>query len=256
VIRIHKPSAPPAILRARGQQVTRNICAAYDRGKRHFDFDRSIYAAASVKNALLKAQHGTCAFCESKITHVEYGDVEHFRPKAGFQQRPKDTLDTPGYYWLAYEWGNLLFSCQLCNQSFKRNLFPLHNPRRRARCHRDNLQAERPLLLDPSAMDPETILSFREETAYAPNRIRLGRTTIELLGLNRPELREARRERFELIQMLLLAKARYVRHLTASPSSPELHAELTQLKARLAKMTHESAEYAAMARAACAALSS
>ena len=251
MIRIHKPT-PPAILRTRGQQATRNLCAAYNRGKRAFDCDRTIYAASSVKNALRKAQHGKCAFCESKITHVEYGDVEHFRPKAGFQQRSTDMLETPGYYWLAYEWSNLFFSCQLCNQSFKRNLFPLSNPRRRARSHRDNLQAERPLLLDPSAMDPETVLSFREETVYAINGNRLGRTTIDVLGLNRQELREARRECFEVIQALLLAKARYARHLTASPSSPELHVELAHLNARLAKMTHASAEYAAMARAACA----
>lgn len=252
MIRIDKPSTPPAILRTRGRQATRDLCAAFDRGERSFDFDRTIYAAASVKNALQKAQHGKCAFCESKFLHVGYGDVEHFRPKSGFQQRTKDRLVRPGYYWLAYEWSNLFFSCQLCNQSFKRTLFPLLNPRRRARSHHDDLQSERPLLLDPSMVDPETVLSFREETVYAINGNRLGRTTIDVFGLNRQELREARRERFELIQLLLLAKARCVRHLSASPSSSELLDDLARFNAKLAKMTHETAEYAGMARAACA----
>jgi uncharacterized protein (TIGR02646 family) len=252
VIRINKPSLVPDILRARGRQATRDLCDAYESGERIFDFDRTVYAATSVKKALLKAQHGKCAFCESKITHVEYGDVEHFRPKAGFQQRAKDRLVRPGYYWLAYEWSNLFFSCQLCNQASKKNLFPLRNPRRRARSHRDDLQTERPLLLDPSMVDPETVLSFREETVYAINDNRLGRTTIDVLGLNRQELREARRERFELIQLLLVAKARYLRHVTTLSASTELLDELAQINMRLARMRNETAEYAAMARAACA----
>jgi hypothetical protein len=57
-----------------------------------------------------------------------------------------------------------------------------------------------------------------------------------------------------LIQVLLLAKARYVRHVTTSSASTELLEELTQINIRLAKMTHETAEYAGMARAACAGL--
>lgn len=255
MIRIHKPNTPPVTLRTRGQQAMRDLCAAYDRGERRFDFDRSIYAAPAVKITLQTAQHGKCAFCESKFTHVGYGDVEHFRPKAAFQQRAKDKLVRPGYYWLAYEWSNLFFSCQLCNQSFKRNLFPLRNPRQRARIHRDDLQVERPLLLDPSMVDPETILSFREETVYAISGNHLGRTTIHVFGLNRKELLEARRERFEIIQSLLLAKTLCVQRLKASPASPELLEALAQFGARLGKMTHETAEYAGMARAACGASS-
>ena len=121
MIRIVKPITPPSILHTRGRQATRDLCAAYEQGERTFDFDRTLFAAPSVKTALQQAQHNKCAFCESKFVHVGYGDVEHFRPKAGFQQGADDTLVRPGYYWLAYEWSNLFFSCQLCNQSFKRN---------------------------------------------------------------------------------------------------------------------------------------
>ena len=75
MIRIKKPKQPPAILRTRGRQATKRLCksydcspAAYKSGKKSFasrDFDSSVYGAASVKNALRRAQHDKCAFCES-----------------------------------------------------------------------------------------------------------------------------------------------------------------------------------------------
>ena len=145
-----------------------------------------------------------CAFCESKIGHVAYGDVEHFRPKAGFRQRPTDPLTKPGYYWLAYEWANLLLSCQICNQRHKRNLFPLQAPEARARSHRDDVGRERPLLIDPSKADPERHISFRSEVAYAVEGSVLGKTTIEALGLNREVLRERRMELLVKLEDLII----------------------------------------------------
>ena len=60
-------------------------------------------------------------------------------------------MEQPGYFWLAYVWENLFFACQLCNQTFKQNLFPLANPtKRRARSHMDDLSAEEPLLIHPA----------------------------------------------------------------------------------------------------------
>src|SRR5207248_2896103 len=84
---------------------------------------------------------------ESFFAHTGYGDVEHFRPKGGYKQRETDELKRPGYYWLAYAWDNLFCSCQLCNQRFKRNLFPLRDGRRRARSHTHKLDKEQPLPL-------------------------------------------------------------------------------------------------------------
>ena len=99
MIHIQKPNAAPRILRNRGVTQTDADEAAYDgapqdyrSGTKTFQFNRDIYAAKSVKNALLKAQHDKCCFCEAKVTHVAYGDVEHFRPKADFRQNPNDPL--------------------------------------------------------------------------------------------------------------------------------------------------------------------
>jgi hypothetical protein len=44
--------------------------------------------------------------------------VEHFRPKSV-------------YWWLAYCYDNYAFSCQLCNQKFKSDAFPLEDEGRR-----------------------------------------------------------------------------------------------------------------------------
>ncbi len=116
MIRVDKPRTAPKILREQassGPKTTAALKKAYDSGQREFEFKSSIYAAKSVKSHLIRAQHGKCCFCESKITHVDYGDVEHFRPKSAFRQKSSDSLEKPGYYWLAYEWDNLFLSCAL-----------------------------------------------------------------------------------------------------------------------------------------------
>lgn len=170
MIRIDKPSAPK-ILRDRGAAATAENRESFDatptqykNGTKKFDFSSGIYGAKSVKNALLKAQHKKCCFCESKVAHVAYGDVEHFRPKGGFRQLPDDALGRPGYYWLAYEWENLYFSCQLCNQRYKKNLFPLKNPTQRARSHRGDVSREETEFIDPGKADQHNLSVFEKNT--------------------------------------------------------------------------------------------
>ncbi|HTU92088.1 MAG TPA: hypothetical protein VMF69_18535, partial [Gemmataceae bacterium] len=219
MIRIHKSSTPPAILRQRGRREAQRLKALYDaspdeyiQGKT-FPIDRTIYGATAVKEALRKDQHEKCAFCESKFSHVGYGDVEHLRPKRGYKQHGRDRLRYPGYYWLVYEWTNLFYSCQLCNQRFKKNLFPLQNPHRRARCHHHDISAEKPLLVDPAAVDPSLFVTFRNEYARPLKRNPIGRRTIAVLGLNRKELIEVRRDRLRTIRVFLQMRARLERHI-------------------------------------------
>ncbi len=246
MIRIRKPDTAPRILRNRGVTQTDADKAAYDgapqdyrSGDKTFDFKRSIYAAKSVKNTLRKAQHDKCCFCEAKVTHIAYGDVEHFRPKGGYRQDPDDPLSRPGYYWRAYAWENLFFSCQLCNQRYKKNLFPLRNPGQRARSHHDDSAAEEALFIDPGTMNPEEFISFRQEYPYAVDDSDLGRMTIDALGLDREALAERRRDR---LAALLLVKA------LAESESPEAD----DARDYLHRSIQDSAEYAAMARAALA----
>lgn len=249
MIRINRPSQPPGILRKQGAQATQELCDAFAAGVRDFTFYARIYGAKSVKAALRKAQHDKCAFCESRFTHCGYGDVEHFRPKAASSNAESDELTRPGYYWLAYQWANLFFSCQLCNQRFKRNLFPLKNPRRRARSHQDSLDQEQPLLIDPAVTDPADDLGFRKEYVYARNGGRRGQTTIDVLGLNRAELVEVRRDRLKVIQLLCEARNLLAAEVVRDPSAWNLAAQLQKVDNELKTRTKDSAEYAAMVRA-------
>jgi uncharacterized protein (TIGR02646 family) len=256
MIRVTKPAQAPAILRNRGRTATEALCAAYDlspeeyaNGLILFEFDSGLYGAKSVKNALRKVQHDKCAFCESRFTSTSYGDVEHYRPKAGYVQHDGDDLSRPGYYWLAYEWANLFFSCQICNQRFKRNLFPLKDPARRARSHQDSLDGEEPLLIDPGRDDPQLHLGFREEYVYAINGGQVGRATIEALGLNREEIVEQRRD--YLRPLKLLREARDT--LAAIPTAqrrPKQQNLLERIDAELAEYVKDQAPYTTMARAA------
>lgn len=157
-----------------------------------------IYNDARVKQQLRADQHDKCCYCESYFSSTSYGDVEHFRPKAGYQQAAADTLRKPGYYWLAYEWRNLYFACQLCNQRYKGNLFPLANPAERATTHQHPLAAERPLLPDPAIEDPAAHLTFDQDTAVALDE--RGEACIRVFGLDRPELIRQRLDKLKALR--------------------------------------------------------
>lgn len=66
----------------------------------------------SGKDVIRKESVGKCAYCETPFAVAGHGDVEHFRPKST-------------YWWLAYCLDNHLFSCQICNQTFKSDEFPI-----------------------------------------------------------------------------------------------------------------------------------
>jgi uncharacterized protein (TIGR02646 family) len=251
VIKITKPTKAPAILLSRGSRKRTGHCddyllhkAEYDAGKRTFAFDAAIYGSETVKHALIKAQHGKCCFCERKTG--QDGDVEHFRPKAGYRQTPKGPLLRPGYYWLAYDWDNLLLACSACNQRHKRNLFPLTDPDQRATSHTDDVTQEAPLFLQPAQQDPELHIGFRKEIPYAINGSPTGKATIKALGLDRELLNEVRRDR--------LAELIFLRKVVGQEAKLSASAEGKQIvqdaKTFLSMAVTDVGEFAAMARAA------
>jgi hypothetical protein len=106
---------------------------------------------------LWERQHHKCAYCEN-VEQRKRNDVEHFRPKARAARMP-GSAETHGYWWLAWRWENLLFSCRNCNQSSaggrgKLDKFPLEEGSGVLRAEQDPYGAargvERPLLIDPS----------------------------------------------------------------------------------------------------------
>jgi uncharacterized protein (TIGR02646 family) len=246
MIKINKPAEAPDILKARGKALRAALCrqylrnkSKYDSGTKSFDFNRDVYGDSTVKKVLKNVQHDKCCFCESKITHVAYGDVEHYRPKAGYRQNKKEELGRPGYYWLAYDWNNVYLACEMCNRRWKANLFPLKDDTKRARCHKDDIEAEEPLFVNPGIENPEEFIGFREEVAYSVSNSDKGKHTIEGLQLNRMELVERRKDKYDLLKALHDIMA-------LTPALPESR----KAQVLLNKAIADDAEYAAMIRCA------
>lgn len=249
MIRIDRPAEAPRILATRGKNQTEKLCQDYDAAsaeyasrKRSFAFSEKLYGDRTVKEALVQAQHGKCCFCESK-TGMD-GDVEHYRPKAGFSQGNGAPIEGPGYYWLAYRWENLLLACSICNQRFKRNYFPLSDAAKRTRSHHDDVSQEDPLFINPCERDPEELISFRREIPYAIDGSPYATATIEALGLNREILNERRRDRLEML------KALYTVVMSADRIPEDEQQMVNDARRILAHATSADAEFAAMARAA------
>lgn len=189
------------------------------------------------KPLFIAAQYRKCAFCESSVTNVVPGDVEHYRPKAGITRLPADrtrwgrerpdsgnregrhaeVVSEWGYHFLAYEWNNYLFACDRCNRAWKGNLFPLAGPVTCERPTPESLAGEVPLLLNPYEGDDPTqhLMFLRDSKGNAlfgqigPREIApevespLGRATIDTCHLDRPGLADARREKADQLAALL-----------------------------------------------------
>lgn len=137
-------------------------------------------------------QYHKCAYCECYF-NGDYGAVEHYRPKSRYQNAVGDPLQL-GYWWFAYDWENLLYSCSECNTSYKRCLFPLADPRQRDIANK-SIANEQPLLINPVITDPKDHIVFNQD--FAIGITDEGRTTIDVFKLNdRPLLREHRLEKW------------------------------------------------------------
>ena len=126
------------------------------------------YKHREIKKALTSMFHGKCAYCESAITHIDYGHIEHFKPKG-----------TPAYYELAVDWDNLLLACGRCNGAENKGAkFPL--------------AAQGGPLVNPVKERPSRHLRFdfdpKLKIANILGITRRGETTQKILGLNRPAL--------------------------------------------------------------------
>lgn len=157
------------------------------------------------------AQKGKCGFCEGPVLGLQYGDVEHFRPKSEVSELNEDpnswgheevwkstvigrtfksTLTKPGYWWRAYDWHNYLLSCQICNQQWKGSLFPVVLNQRVL--DPESQTEEQPLLLSPfEDFEPAEHFKYGRlgEISGLSDK---GRATIITCGLDRPSLRLAR----------------------------------------------------------------
>ncbi len=171
----------------------------YRSGQKRMAFDEKGYNAGTIKSALSRDQHGKCCYCEAKFDHAYTGDVEHYRPKGAVTGPGGRSV--PGYYWLAYAWDNLLFACAICNQTYKRDQFPLVRETDRARHHGEPLDAEAPMLIKPSGpIDPRDHIRFNLDVPVGLTEN--GTETIRITGLDREKLTLKRLTHLRLMDTL------------------------------------------------------
>ncbi len=165
-------------------------------GSRH-RFSDHVYGHDSVRGELRKVYRNKCAYCEGRTSHGSAPRVDHYRPK----KKVKNEDGHPGYYWLAYEWSNLVHSCEKCN-GIKSNHFPVQGKRvsepgvdpDRWLADSETLLKEEPLLLNPELDRPEDHLVFLPNgSVMEKNGSPGGRRTIEVCGLEREDLRIERK---------------------------------------------------------------
>ena len=144
------------------------------------------YRHDEIKQALVEMFHGKCAYCESHITHIDYGHIEHFKPKS-----------SPAYFELAVEWNNLLLACGRCNGAENKGTkFPLAN--------------KGGPLVNPVKESPSPHLRFDFDPMLKLANVlgisKRGETTRTILGLNRPELLK---HRSKFVRKLWVISSRY-----------------------------------------------
>jgi len=250
MLRLTRPKNSPEILRTQGLEKAQALCDLYDQSAPHRNGTEPFsiadtYRDLSVRKSLERAQHDKCCYCDAKATQLQ---VEHYRPKNAVRQKRDAPEEKPGYYWLAYEWQNLMLACGLCNQlgqdsagnpTGKGTQFPLADPAMRARSHHESLAQEDPLLLDPYADNPDDHIGYRECIPY-PLTSR-GEATIEVLKLRGKSQLSRPRTTYADVKKKLAWLG------TESVLPPQYQQEIIE---ELWQMAGDSAEYAAMVRAA------
>ena len=208
MIKVTRPERP-AILTEKASEWTQALLQATTAKERKRAEKK--YGHSEIKNALKAMFHGKCAYCESNISHVAYGHIEHFRPKA-----------VGRYPQLAFEWSNLFLACEICNGAANKGVrFPE--------------AVEGGPLVNPCDDDPSEHLCFhydrQAQLASVLGKTQRGKMTEETLGLNRHELRIYRSR--QVTKVAVLARL--------ASSDAEARALLEEAK-------QDNAEYAAFSR--------
>ena len=238
-------------------QAMHDLVSQYQPGQ-DVELQETIYQGA--KPFLLKLSSGKCAYCESLVELSQPGDVEHYRPKGRIRDEKgkvvkvkfnDDEVEHPGYWWLAYDWPNLLPSCTDCNRRRRHTLegvaagkgdyFAVRG--QRAALPSDDLCQEQALLLDPSVadFDPHEHFEFLQDGTLRP-LTEEARHSCELLGLNLREKLVGARE-----LTYLQAQQAFMSLFTQATSGAPA-AALARVRQQINDMWNGHSAYSAFAR--------
>lgn len=225
-----------------------------------YEVDESLYKDARMKTVFKSDGppfYMKCAYCELKIVPGQYGQIDHWRPKGGVRDLGNKRVmilrddghsePHPGYYWLAYDWRNLLLACEECNGSRnsgtpagligKGSRFPVRGFRARKMGEE---QREDPLLLHPVNDEPSEHLYADPKDGLLDPLTPRGETCIRVFGLNREELVRDRMKSLHSIGLQLGA--------IPNPNEPDFDAVRAKLTALMRAIRIGEEEYAAFGR--------
>ncbi|NMM49840.1 HNH endonuclease family protein [Marinigracilibium pacificum] len=209
-----KKNIPPSL---KSRECFESLKKIYNQGKGPCkdQIDSNIYRAKDVIVKLSNLYKDKCAYCEQKEPDFE---IEHYRPKRRLAKIDNnDGIQHPGYYWLSYEWTNLIPACHDCNKSgVKGNRFPILNNRLKNPITKENtidlsandfesdhLKDEQALLIHPeeNGFNPYNYFKFNSKGEIIPcakkETIEFIRAqkTIEIVNLNRFKLHIMQRKK-------------------------------------------------------------
>jgi len=194
MIRLHKGPIPES-LGKNGAKWKAELMERVEQGAEIPDSMWNRYNQPDVKQQIVTDAYSKCAYCESKIAHVTFGDIDHLRPKKRF---PTTT----------YEWSNLLLACPRCNNKKRDN-------------YNEVVPPVNPVTEDPAAF----LIAYGDQIWPQPGQDR-GAETIALVELNRPELIERRRRRCEQIRHVAEAIVRMTGEAAKAALIEQLRQEL------------------------------
>jgi 5-methylcytosine-specific restriction endonuclease McrA len=211
MISIKRPPTPEFLLDPlkKWEKEKQSAINHYANGSTSTSFEFETYNDSMLKDELKKF-FTKCAYCESSYGAVYDGDIEHFRPKGKVNEK---SPQTPGYYWLANDWDNLLLACQHCNQRRnhlldgetslkglgKLDQFPLSDETKRVSTHLELLDEEEKvrLLLNPCKDRPEEHFEYENTEAVIRPITKKGESSVRVYALQRPLLVQERKKRLK-----------------------------------------------------------
>lgn len=179
MIKLSKGSKPQ-ILIDNATQWTNEYVNCLSSNQKPSDIIAYRYRHPDIKVALEKETSKKCAYCESKIKHISFEDIEHILPKKK-GARPD----------LYVEWTNLTLACEVCNRTNKKDYYDPNLP-----------------LVNPYVDDPDKYFIILGAMISSRDNNERGFISESTLDLNRPELVERRNERLKTMSTLLYVWAK------------------------------------------------
>jgi hypothetical protein len=167
-----KRGEKPAILATKHEEWTREFTAHVGPLSTMPKAQRYRYRHPDIKAAVKSDTHGKCVYCESYVSHVHPGEIEHIAPVSA---RPA----------LVVDWENLTYVCSECNRE-KGAYFEPTLP-----------------LLNPFVDEPGEHLVFYGTLVLHRSPSPRGEVTVQQLKLDRVGLLERRKERIEQLKRLI-----------------------------------------------------